>query len=425
MRDARFRDAGRNPRPGALPRDARLALDNRPTAETLDDDSRPSRLGAPPNRRRPEDDVSSSSPSSESPPPLVSALAVSSRLLARFSPLCLAERRAFRHLARAARRLDLVASMRTRRSATARHLRRAWRFASSASRADPTAAPALTLLASALAEDERAAETFSRLKRVAREGLRDAAGRLRACAARNAWAAEAFRGAIREGEKDGTERAAPAEAVAGNGDVACAVAVASAFARDAAARLDALSDTQARLSERAFAALAGADPRAFAPSAEALARKAVERRRRRGGGGVVSVAKKKTTGDDAEKKAPPGCVVSRRASSRGASSPNARTTYAYDAYFVDRARASQKRERDEEVPREAPDCHSQSEPSTSSRREAPFGARDDAEPGRRDETNIARDGAFDDGGVFFSPAATDATDDDPAIRATQTQSPSR
>ena len=118
MRDARFRDAGRNPRPGALPRDARLALDNRPTAETLDDDSRPSRLGAPPNRRRPEDDVSSSSPSSESPPPLVSALAVSSRLLARFSPLCLAERRAFRHLARAARRLDLVASMRTRRSAT-------------------------------------------------------------------------------------------------------------------------------------------------------------------------------------------------------------------------------------------------------------------------------------------------------------------
>ena len=53
----------------------------------------------------------------------------------------------------------------------------------------------MTLLASALAEDERAAETFSRLKRVAREGLRDAAGRLRACAARNAWAAEAFRGA--------------------------------------------------------------------------------------------------------------------------------------------------------------------------------------------------------------------------------------
>ena len=32
-----------------------------------------------------------------------------------------------------------------------------------------------------------------------------------------------------------------------------------------------LSDAERRLSERAFAALAGADPRAFAPSAETLA----------------------------------------------------------------------------------------------------------------------------------------------------------
>ena len=206
-----------------------------------------------------------SSSSSDAPPPLVSALAVPSRLLARLSPRRVAERRAFRHLARAARRLDLVASMRARRAGTTRRLKRAWRVARSVAEADPTAAPALTLLATALAREAAAAETFSRLKRDARLGLRDAASRLRAFAAKNAWAAEVLRADDAEAKPD------PAATRADANDANDVEKAARRFAEDASRRLMRLSDAERRLSERAFAALAGADPRAFAPSAETLA----------------------------------------------------------------------------------------------------------------------------------------------------------
>ena len=206
-----------------------------------------------------------SSSSSDAPPPLVSALAVPSRLLARLSPRRVAERRAFRHLARAARRLDLVASMRARRAGTTRRLKRAWRVTRSVAEADPTAAPALTLLATALAREAAAAETFSRLRRDARLGLRDAATRLRAFAAKNAWAAEVLRADDAEAKPD------PAATRADANDANDVEKAARRFAEDASRRLMRLSDAERRLSERAFAALAGADPRAFAPSAETLA----------------------------------------------------------------------------------------------------------------------------------------------------------
>ena len=256
MRDERF-----HPKAGGFSKNTRLAFDDRPTAERLDDDSLPLRGGAPRNDdddEKDENDDFVSSSSSDAPPPLVSALAVPSRLLARLSPRRVAERAAFRHLARAARRLDLVASMRARRAGTTRRLKRAWRVARSVAAADPTAAPALTLLATALAREAKAAETFSRLKRDARLGLRDAAARLRAFAAKNAWAAEVLL-SINEEEAHHDE-AEP--------DLA---ASSRRFAEDASSRLMRLSDAERRLSERAFAALAGADPRAFAPSAETLA----------------------------------------------------------------------------------------------------------------------------------------------------------
>ena len=253
MRDERF-----HPKAGGFSKNTRLAFDDRPTAERLDDDSLPSRGGAPRNDDDDENDENDdfvSSSSSDAPPPLVSALAVPSRLLARLSPRRVAERAAFRHLARAARRLDLVASMRARRAGTTRRLKRAWRVARSVAAADPTAAPALTLLATALAREAKAAETFSRLKRDARLGLRDAAARLRAFAAKNAWAAEVLLVNAEEAHDDAN-------------DVEKAT---RRFAEDASSRLMRLSDAERRLSERAFAALAGADPRAFAPSAETLA----------------------------------------------------------------------------------------------------------------------------------------------------------
>ena len=265
MRDERF-----HPKAGGFSKNTRLAFDDRPTAERLDDDSLPLRGGAPRNDddddENDENDDFVSSSSSDAPPPLVSALAVPSRLLARLSPRRVAERAAFRHLARAARRLDLVASMRARRAGTTRRLKRAWRVARSVAAADPTAAPALTLLATALAREAKAAETFSRLKRDARLGLRDAAARLRAFAAKNAWAAEVLL-SINEEEAHHDE-AEP--------DLA---ASSRRFAEDASSRLVRLSDAERRLSERAFAALAGADPRAFAPSAETLAETRLTKRR--------------------------------------------------------------------------------------------------------------------------------------------------
>ena len=103
----------RNPKAGGFSKDTRLAFDDWPTAERLDDDSFPFEEALSRNDDDENDDFMSSS-SSDAPPPLVSALAVPSRLLARLSPRRVAERRAFRRLARAARRLDLVASMRAR-----------------------------------------------------------------------------------------------------------------------------------------------------------------------------------------------------------------------------------------------------------------------------------------------------------------------
>jgi len=255
MRDERF-----HPKAGGFSKNTRLAFDDRPTAERLDDDSLPLRGGAPRNDDDDENDENDdfvSSSSSDAPPPLVSALAVPSRLIARLSPRRVAERAAFRHLARAARRLDLVASMRARRAGTTRRLKRAWRVARSVAAADPTAAPALTLLATALAREAKAAETFSRLKRDARLGLRDAAARLRAFAAKNAWAAEVLLSI--NAEEAHHDEAEPDLAASDDAN------------DDASSRLMRLSDAERRLSERAFAALAGADPRAFAPSAETLA----------------------------------------------------------------------------------------------------------------------------------------------------------
>ena len=177
--------------------------------------------------------------------------------------------------------------MRARRAGTTRRLKRAWRVARSVAEADPTAAPALTLLATALAREAAAAETFSRLRRDARLGLRDAASRLRAFAAKNAWAAEVLRADDAEAKPD------PAATRADANDANDVEKAARRFAEDASRRLMRLSDAERRLSERAFAALAGADPRAFAPSAETLAETsltnapATRRRRRRDFANVV------------------------------------------------------------------------------------------------------------------------------------------
>ena len=283
MRDAGFRHPERTPRTAGFSRDARLAIDARPTAARLGDDDA---ANAPTNRDEDDDDLSSSSLSeSESPPPLSSALAVPSRLLARLSPRRVAEHRAFRHLARAARRLDLVASTRARRAETTRHLKRAWRVARLLAERDPTLAPLLPLLASSLRADAAAEATFSRLKNEAREGLRDAAKRLAVFAAKNAFAAEALRdlsetytraerarNATNEDATDDasrTKRTRPIRATR-RSLRSDEFSLTNAFARFH----EGLSLVETSLADRAFAALAGADPRAdvFSPSAKTVFR---------------------------------------------------------------------------------------------------------------------------------------------------------
>jgi hypothetical protein len=234
--------------------------------------------------------MSSSSPSlsSESPPPLSSALAVPKRLLARLSPRRQDERRAFRHLARAARRLDLVAATRARRAETTRHLKRAWKVARLLAEHDPTLAPVLTLLASSLAADANAEVTFSRLKSEAREGLKDAAKRLAVFATKNAFAAEALRDLAErsardtffarneENATDDVERRKKNHARGSRSpfdqsslsDVSFSLTNAHVRFHEGLCRVETL------IADRAFAALAGADPSAnfFAPSAKTVFR---------------------------------------------------------------------------------------------------------------------------------------------------------
>jgi hypothetical protein len=234
--------------------------------------------------------MSSSSPSlsSESPPPLSSALAVPKRLLARLSPRRQDEHRAFRHLKRAARRLDLVAATRARRAETTRHLKRAWKVARRLAEHDPTLAPVLTLLASSLAADANAEVTFSRLKNEAREGLRDAAKRLAVFATQNAFAAEALRDLAErsardtffarneENATDDVERRKKNHArgsrspfdQSSRSDVSLSLTNAHVRFHEGLCRVETL------IADRAFAALAGADPSAnfFAPSAKTVFR---------------------------------------------------------------------------------------------------------------------------------------------------------
>ena len=238
--------------------------------------------------------MSSSSPSlsSESPPPLSSALAVPKRLLARLSPRRQDEHRAFRHLKRAARRLDLVAATRARRAETTRHLKRAWKVARLLAEHDPTLAPVLTLLASSLAADANAEVTFSRLKSEAREGLRDAAKRLAVFATKNAFAAEALRDLAERSARDtffarnATDEENATDDVerrkknfysargstpfdqSSLSDVSFSLTNAHVRFHEGLCRVETL------IADRAFAALAGADPSAnfFAPSAKTVFR---------------------------------------------------------------------------------------------------------------------------------------------------------
>ena len=237
--------------------------------------------------------MSSPSPSlsSESPPPLSSALAVPKRLLARLSPRRQDEHRAFRHLKRAARRLDLVAATRARRQETTRHLKRAWQVARLLAEKDPRIAPVLTLLASSLAADANAEVTFSRLKSEAREGLRDAAKRLAVFATQNAFAAEALRDLAErsardtffarnatdeENATDDVERRKKNHARGSRSpfdqsslsDVSFSLTNAHVRFHEGLCRVETL------IADRAFAALAGADPSAnfFAPSAKTVFR---------------------------------------------------------------------------------------------------------------------------------------------------------
>ena len=235
--------------------------------------------------------MSSSSPSlsSESPPPLSSALAVPKRLLARLSPRRQDEHRAFRHLKRAARRLDLVASTRARRAETTRHLKRAWQVARLLAEKDPRIAPVLTLLASSLAADANAEVTFSRLKSEAREGLRDAAKRLAVFATKNAFAAEALRDLAERSARDTffarneenatddverrkknfySARGSTPFDQSSLSDVSFSLTNAHVRFHEGLCRVETL------IADRAFAALAGADPSAnfFAPSAKTVFR---------------------------------------------------------------------------------------------------------------------------------------------------------
>jgi hypothetical protein len=292
MRDARFRHPTRTKRTGGFSRNARLAVDARPTAARLVCEHAAT---AYTNRAfSDDDDMSSSSPSlsSESPPPLSSALAVPKRLLARLSPRRQDEHRAFRHLKRAARRLDLVAATRARRAETTRHLKRAWQVARLLAEKDPRIAPVLTLLASSLAADANAEVTFSRLKNEAHEGLRDAAKRLAVFATQNAFAAEALRDLAErsarepffarnatneENATDDVERRKKNDEDARGStpfdrsrsfDVSFSLTNAFVRFHEGLCRVETL------IADRAFAALAGADPSAnfFAPSAKTVFR---------------------------------------------------------------------------------------------------------------------------------------------------------
>jgi hypothetical protein len=292
MRDARFRHPTRTKRTGGFSRNAQLAFDARPTAAALVCEHAAT---AYTNRAfSDDDDMSSSSPSlsSESPPPLSSALAVPKRLLARLSPRRQDEHRAFRHLKRAARRLDLVASTRARRAETMRHLERAWKVARLLAEHDPTLAPVLTLLASSLAADANAEVTFSRLKSEAREGLRDAAKRLAVFATKNAFAAEALRDLAERSARDtffarnATDEENATDDVerrkkkfysargstpfdqSSLSDVSFSLTNAHVRFHEGLCRVETL------IADRAFAALAGADPSAnfFAPSAKTVFR---------------------------------------------------------------------------------------------------------------------------------------------------------
>ena len=431
MRDERF-----HPKAGGFSKNTRLAFDDRPTAERLDDDSLPLRGGAPRNDddddENDENDDFVSSSSSDAPPPLVSALAVPSRLLARLSPRRVAERAAFRHLARAARRLDLVASMRARRAGTTRRLKRAWRVARSVAAADPTAAPALTLLATALAREAKAAETFSRLKRDARLGLRDAAARLRAFAAKNAWAAEVLLSINAEEAHDEAEPDLAASDDAND---------------DASSRLMRLSDAERRLSERAFAALAGADPRAFAPSAETLAETRLTKRRLSSRDVVMAMGPIRPI-------RPIGDETRERVSHAAAFEDGNETARGLDDSVSEDPEDPEDRRRRAcswRDPPEDPDCFSQSELLTSSQREAIDTGNGGHESRAARGSGLRRHDSI--GGSIVSAEekkkknddADDADDADapreikrndvesestettslPAIRATQTQSQSR
>jgi len=425
MRDERF-----HPKAGGFSKNTRLAFDDRPTAERLDDDSLPLRGGAPRNDdddEKDENDDFVSSSSSDAPPPLVSALAVPSRLLARLSPRRVAERAAFRHLARAARRLDLVASMRARRAGTTRRLKRAWRVARSVAAADPTAAPALTLLATALAREAKAAETFSRLKRDARLGLRDAAARLRAFAAKNAWAAEVLLSINAEEAHD--DEAEP--------DLA---ASSRRFAEDASSRLMRLSDAERRLSERAFAALAGADPRAFAPSAETLAETRLTKRRLSSRDVVMAMGPIRPI-------RPIGDETRERVSHAAAFEDGNETARGLDDSVSEDPEDPEDRRRRACSWRdpEDPDCFSQSELLTSSQREAIDTGNGGHESRAARGSGLRRHDSI--GGSIVSAEEKKTKNDDadapreikrndvesestettslPAIRATQTQSQSR
>jgi hypothetical protein len=151
----------------------------------------------------------------------------------------------------------------------------------------------LTLLASSLAADANAEVTFSRLKNEAREGLRDAAKRLAVFATRNAFAAEALRDLAERSARDAffarnatdetnatddVERrkknfysargSTPFDSSSLDKNFSFSLTNAHVRFHEGLCRVETL------LADRAFAALAGADPSAnvFAPSAKTVFR---------------------------------------------------------------------------------------------------------------------------------------------------------
>jgi hypothetical protein len=150
----------------------------------------------------------------------------------------------------------------------------------------------LTLLASSLAADANAEVTFSRLKSEAREGLRDAAKRLAVFATKNAFAAEALRDLAERSARDtffarnATDEENATDDVerrkknfysargstpfdqSSLSDVSFSLTNAHVRFHEGLCRVETL------IADRAFAALAGADPSAnfFAPSAKTVFR---------------------------------------------------------------------------------------------------------------------------------------------------------